>query len=253
MQTLEAFLVILAGLCFGSFATLASYRLPRGEGVVAGRSRCPSCNTSLGAKDLVPLFSWLIQKGRCRYCATRFSARYPIIELVTMLLFVTTYLLHGLSLASVLMMLMAVPLVVMVTVDLEHMIIPDEVHLALLVLALGYHAAQGTAPADVALGFVLMLALSLLLHHGYRRLRGKDGLGFGDVKFFAIAGIWLGLYPLVPFLLLAGLAGVATGLAWRVLGKGELFPFAPSLAAALWVSVQFPNIYKYLLYIDNIP
>jgi prepilin signal peptidase PulO-like enzyme (type II secretory pathway) len=252
MQMVEIILVLLFGLCFGSFATLAIYRLPRGDGIVAGRSRCPNCLTSLAARDLIPVLSWLLQKGRCRYCKTHFSSRYPLIELATASLFIITYLMHGISLASVLLMLMSVPLIVMVMVDLEHMIIPDEVHLALLVLALGYHAVVGTPPGSVALGFVVMLGVGLSLHYGYYYLRGRDGLGYGDVKFFTIAGIWLGLYPILPFLFLAGGFGVLTGLLWRVLGKGELFPFAPSLALALWVCVQFPELVNIMLYIDNI-
>ncbi len=252
MQLVEILLVLLLGLCFGSFVTLASYRLPRGDGVVAGRSRCPSCNTTLGARDLFPVFSWLLSKGHCRYCHTGISLRYPVIELVTALLFLIVYLAHGISFASMLLMLMSTALVIMVVVDLEHMIIPDEVHLALLVLALGYHAAVGTPPAQVAGGFAVMLALGMLLHHGYYYLRGREGLGFGDVKFFTVAGIWLGLWPLLPFLLIAGLLGVMTGLLWRALGRGDIFPFAPSLASSLWICALWPEITSTLLYIPNI-
>ena len=252
MQLLEIIFVILFGLCFGSFVTLASYRLPRAEGVVAGRSRCPSCKKTLHARDLFPVLSWLLSKGSCRYCHASISWRYPVIELLTAALFLIVYAVHGVSFASVLLMLMSATLVIMVVADLEHMIIPDEVHLALLVLALGYHAVMGTAPTQVAEGFAAMLMLGMLLHHGYYYLRGREGLGFGDVKFFAVAGIWLGLWPLLPFLLITGLLGVMTGLLWRWLGRGDIFPFAPSLALALWTCAVWPNIVIALFYMVNI-
>jgi prepilin signal peptidase PulO-like enzyme (type II secretory pathway) len=251
MQTVELFLVIVFGLCFGSFATLASYRLPRGGGIIAGRSRCPNCQKDILARDLIPVLSWLLRRGRCRHCQRYFSFRYPLIEIIAASLCVLVYVLHGISLASVLLMLMSVVLLVMVVVDMEHMIIPDEVHLALLILALGYHAAVGSPPGNVAAGFVIMLAAGLLLHHGYYYIRGRDGLGYGDVKFFALAGIWLGLLPLVPFLFIAGGLGVMTGLLWKIRGKGDLFPFAPSLAVALWVCILWPNLVNIMLFIDK--
>jgi len=241
---LEAVLVALAGLCFGSFITLASYRLPLEEDIVRKPSRCPKCGTSLRFIDLWPVLSWLLNKGRCRYCTAEISARYPLIELATAALFLLVYGFFGITAQSVILMLLVVLLLVMIIADLEHYIIPDQVHLALLPLGIVYHYVMVSDPEPLAAGLVSGGLIGLALHYGYRHLRKKEGLGFGDVKFFAVAGLWLGFKPIVPFLFIAGLLGVVTGLGWRVLRRGEIFPFGPALAVALFICVAFPEVSK---------
>jgi leader peptidase (prepilin peptidase)/N-methyltransferase len=135
-----------------------------------------------------------------------------------------------------------VALLVMIVADLEQYIIPDEVHYTLIPLGFAYHYVIGTAWSDVAGGFLIGGGIGLLLHYGYRILRKKDGLGFGDVKFLAVAGLWLGMLPIVPFLFFSGLLGVVFGLAWRALGKGPIFPFGPALAVSLFLCVAFPEL-----------
>jgi prepilin signal peptidase PulO-like enzyme (type II secretory pathway) len=95
------------------------------------------------------------------------------------------------------------------------------------------------------------MALGLLLHHGYRFLRKREGLGYGDVKFFSVAGLWLTPFPMVIFLFLAGVFGVVFGLLWRVLGKGEYFPFGPALAVSLAVCVLWPAAGSWFLQIGS--
>lgn len=239
---IETIFVVFSGLVFGSFITLASYRLPLGEGIIRGPSRCPSCRTSLGFKDLWPVLSWLAHKGCCRHCRARISVRYPLIELVTAGIFLLLYARYGLSPAGIMLAFFSVILLIMIVADFEHYIIPDEVHLALLPLGVIYHWLASSPLDAVAVSCAFGAALGLMLHHGYRFLRKKEGLGFGDVKFLAVAGLWLGnimLFP--PFLLFSGLLGIMTGLAWRALGLGERFPFGPALAAALFLCVAYPE------------
>lgn len=251
MQMVEWIFVIAIGLCLGSFATLASYRLPRGMGVITGRSHCPNCSKSLRAVELIPLMSWMISGARCKACKAPISVRYPLIELSAAMLCVIVYIVHGFSLPSILLMLASIMLLIMVISDIEQMIIPDEIHLALLVLGLGYHASMGSDPQNHAIAFIMMMGIGLLLHHGYYMIRGREGLGYGDVKFFAVAGLWLGILPVLPFLFLSGVLGVITGLLWKLRQKGEIFPFAPSLAIALWVCMIWPDISNTLLYMGN--
>ncbi len=238
----EFFLTVCVGLSFGSFVTLASYRLPLGEDIVVKPSRCPKCDTKLGFYDLWPVLTWLVTLGRCRYCKAAVPMRYPLTELATGIMFGVLYFKYGITFQSLLLALLWVVLMIMIVVDLEHYIIPDQLHYVLLPLGLGYNASIGTPWDDVLNGFMLGAGIGLTLHFGYRYLRGKEGLGFGDVKFMALAGIWLGLKPIVPFLFFAGIFGVATGLLWRALKKGPIFPFGPSLAVALYFCITFPEV-----------
>jgi len=233
--------VLFVGLALGSFVTLASYRLPLGEDITIKPSRCPKCDTKLRFLDLWPLLSWLYNKGKCRHCKTPVSARYPLTECATAIMCVLLYLKYGLTLQCLLLVLLWVTLMIMIVVDIEHYIIPDQLHYVLLPLALGYQFLIGTDPGVVVEGFLLGAGIGMALHYGYRHLRKKEGLGFGDVKFLAIAGVWLGVKPIVPFLFFSGIFGVITGLIWRMQGKGPVFPFGPSLAVAMFLCIVFPE------------
>ena len=242
MSIIEPFFILAVGLTFGSFVTLASYRLPRSEDIVIKPSRCPKCDTKLQFFDLWPVLSWVLTHGKCRHCHIPVSVRYPLTEIATASMFLLVYFCYGLTIHSALLALLWVALMVMIVVDLEHYIIPDQVHYVLLPFGLGYQLYSGTSFDDVLRGFLFGAGIGLALHYGYRHLRKKEGLGFGDVKFFAIAGIWLGFRPFIPFLFFSGIFGVITGLVWRALKKGPIFPFGPALAVALYACVAFPGI-----------
>lgn len=237
----EPLLMLSLGLAFGSFVTCASYRLPLAKDMIKTPSFCPCCDTKLGFRDLWPVLSWGLARGKCRHCSSTISVRYPLTELATAMVFLLIYGQFGLSAQTAILCLMSVALMVMVVVDLEHFIIPDTVHVVLIPLALAYHYILGSPWDEVAISTALMSALALFLHYGYSALRGRVMLGFGDVKFFAVAGLWLGLWPLLPFLFLSGLLGVVLGLGWRLLGRGEVFPFGPALAMALFICVLYKN------------
>lgn len=236
-------LVAAIGLVFGSFATLVSHRLVAGGGMVAARSRCPTCGTPLGVRDLVPVFSWAFSRGTCRHCHTAVHWRYPVIETATALAFLLVYWRAGPSAAGAVLALFALCLIIMTTVDFEHRILPDETQLATAALGILFHLALLHTPlVDILAGMLAGLFLGTALQKGYRWLRGRDGLGTGDVKFLCVAGIWLGAPGLAPLMLLSGVLGVLTALAWRMRGQGEYFPFGPALAAATFALVLFPEL-----------
>ncbi len=244
---IELIIVICAGLVFGSFISCASYRLPLELDVIKKPSYCPNCQTKLGFWDLFPIFSWLFSGGKCRHCATKISVRYPVIELITGALFTFLYLRYGLTPQGFILAGTVIMLMIMIVADLEHFIIPDCVHIMLLPLAITYHFVNGTFSSDILWGFGLMTGLALLLHYGYSALRGRTMLGFGDVKFFAIVGVWLDLSTIPAFLFISGILGVLLGLVWRVLGKGQVFPFGPALAIALFLCLTYPQITNFLI------
>jgi leader peptidase (prepilin peptidase) / N-methyltransferase len=238
----EWVIILFLGLSCGSFITLASYRLPRDEDIIFTPSRCTACNRSLKPRDLVPVFSWLANCMECRFCHKPVHWRYPMIEIITAGAFALIYARHGVSWEAGLLALLAIGLLIMIVADFEHYIIPDEVHYLLAPTGIAYRLFTGTHWFDVAAGFLLGLAIGLALRFGYQWLRKREGLGWGDVKFFAIVGLWLGVVPLVPFLFFAGLFGVLTALMWRSMGKGALFPFGPALALALFACVLYPEM-----------
>ena len=239
---LELFAVVAVGLCFGSFITVAAYRLPLGQEIVRTPSHCTGCDKRLGFRDLWPVLSWLFSKGRCRHCKAPVSMRYPLTELATASALLLVYSRYGVSPMAIVMMLMAIALLIMIVADLQYYVIPDAVHYMLLPLGLAYHYLRVSHGSDVIGGLAIGLGLGLSLHYGYIHLRKKDGLGFGDVKFLAVAGLWLGVQPIVPFLFFSGLFGIATGFLWQALKKGPIFPFGPALAVALFMCIVYPEI-----------
>lgn len=236
------FFAFALGAALGSFVTLASYRLPRGEEIVFRPSYCPACMTPLRALELFPILSWILQKGRCLNCKNPIHIRYPLIECALALTFTGIAWRYGVSLNAVCMALLATTLAIMIVTDFEHTIIPDGVQIALFGIAIIWHGMHHDAFLPFIAGAAGGLTLGLLLHYGYLIFRKKDALGWGDVKFFAGAGFWLAPDSYVMFLLIAGLMGTFTGLLWRAWGRGAIFPFGPALALSLFINVLFPDM-----------
>ncbi len=230
----------LLGLLLGSFASLIVYRWPRGEPVVTGHSRCTNCGHDLGVTDLIPVVSYALSRGKCRYCKVAISARYPIIEIIMAILFLLALVAAGPGLRTIILCLLAVGLVIITFIDLEFQIIPDEASLALAGTGIAYHALSDTridtfisAGAGALAGF----AIAWLLRIAFQRMKGREALGFGDVKFFAVAGLWTGINGLADFMMISGLAGIVFAAAWRWRGGDAVFPFGPALAAGLYTVV----------------
>lgn len=229
-------LVFLTGLAVGSFLNVCIYRIPRGQTVVTTPSHCFSCGTNLKPWDLVPVFSFLLQRGRCRYCGVKLSWQYPLVELLTGVLFVAAFYRWGLTWATPAMMVFFSMLIVTAVIDWYHQIIPDGVLLVggVLGLPLIYLQSLNKLKWGVA-GF---LAAGLLLY--LIAVISKDGMGGGDIKLAAVMGLYLGLKPVAVALLLAFMLGGVIGLALLVTGKKgpkDAVPFGPFLAlGALFTS-----------------
>lgn len=234
--------IAFVGACIGSFLTLATYRLPRDEKIGMTRSRCPRCNTTLGARDLVPMLSWVMSGGKCRHCKTKVSIRYPLTELACMAGALLSAYFFGFTLQAFAIAGLWWCIVAIIVTDLEHYIILDEVQIAIVLFGGLYHYALGTDMADVIRTAFLGLAIGLTLKYGFLYLRNKDGLGLGDVKLLFGVGVWLAdAASFVPFLFYAGILGVAFAGVWRLMGRGKIFPFGPALAAALLMCVILPG------------
>ncbi|MBL8660779.1 MAG: prepilin peptidase [Rhodospirillales bacterium] len=233
-------LALIAAPIVGSFLGVLVVRLPEGEGVVLGRSRCRSCNNPLGPVDLVPLFGWLLRRGRCRYCGARISLLYPAIEIAAILVVVwAAPVVPGDALwASA---ILGWTLVALAAIDLRVLILPDALTLPLAAIGLFmvWQMTPEALPSHVVgagLGWMSFRLLAAL----YARVRGRAGLGHGDAKLMAAAGAWVGwqaLPTVVLFAALAALAAVAlsAGVGRRIDATTRI-PFGPFLALGLWLT-----------------
>jgi leader peptidase (prepilin peptidase)/N-methyltransferase len=237
---------IFLGLCLGSFATALSWRLPRGVSVGAQRSKCPSCGRALGAADLVPVFSWLLLRGRCRTCKAPIGWRYPAIELGTLALCLAFFCRFGFSPPILALYALAPVALAIAVIDLDYKIIPNGLNIALLLLGAAALLVNAVAAADPvrfsetaltkAFGGLLLYGLaSLALRQGVMAVLKREPLGLGDVKFFAASGFWLGpgLEDFAHYLILSGVTGTCLALVWKKLHGEAEFPFGPALLAAL--------------------
>ncbi len=229
----------LLGLVLGSFVTMLSARLPAGGDLLGARSKCPQCHTALGVPDLVPVFSWLFLRGRCRHCAAPISRRYPVTELVMVMIAVLVAARLGATWEGLLVLLLGAVLLAMSVIDFEHGYLPDPLQVAAALLGGAFVILNGHWKSGLA-GAAVGLAVGLALRYGYCALRKRHGLGLGDVKLFAVAGLWLGVESLVSFFAIAGVLGILFGLVWRRAGGHAEFPFGPALCATLFLLLLFP-------------
>jgi len=226
----------LLGLFIGSFLNVCIDRLPQGQSIINPRSHCAACNHKLGILDLIPLFSYLWLRGRCRYCRAHIPLRLPIVEGVTGLLFTFLYWKFGLGLELGISLVYACLLTVIFVIDLENQLVLDKVIYPGMALALAFSffwPGLGVISSleGGALGLVAM-ALPFVI---YRR-----GMGMGDVKLGALVGLISG-YPLVVIaLLLSVITGglvAATLLIFRIKKRTDPIPFAPFLATSAMVTL----------------
>jgi leader peptidase (prepilin peptidase)/N-methyltransferase len=231
---LPALAVFLFGLAFGSFLNVCIHRIPRGLSVVRPRSACPGCGALIGARDNIPVLSWLLLGGRCRHCRASISPRYAAVELLTALLFLAFFLQHGLSLEALKFAAFGFLLLGLIFTDAEHKLLPDVLTLPGLMLGLAFsllvpvgdftvHFAAYWFPQALALPWRATSLLEALagaaagsgLIYGagafYLRLRGIEGMGLGDVKLMAMIGAFLGLPLTILTMFAASFAGALFG------------------------------------------
>lgn len=241
---LLASVVALIGLMIGSFLNVVIYRVPRKESVVAPRSRCPSCNTELRARDNIPVVSWLILRGRCRSCSNAISSRYPSVEVLTALLFAAIAVRFSDDPALPAFLFFVAVLVAVSAIDLEHYIVPNRIVIVALTVGLPLLAAiaviddRGADLRSALIGSVLASGGLFAMHLAYPR-----GMGMGDVKLALVLGLylgWLGLGEVFVGMFLGFLLGSIVGLGLMAAGlrtRSQHLPFAPFLAAGSLLTV----------------
>lgn len=247
MDIIAGIIVFLFGLVIGSFLNVCIIRLPEGRSVVSGRSSCPGCGAALSPADLVPLFSYLFLRWKCRRCGMRISPLYPAVESLTGILFALLFAAFGLSWRLPVYMALIAVLIAVAFIDWRTMTIPDGLIIALLVvgavqLAVTVFTGIFGSWLDYAIGFFAgglpLLLLALLIAYVFK----KEAFGGGDIKLMAAAGLVVGwrlvITSYVLGIILGGIAG-AVMLASGRKKRGDEMPFGPYLSVGIAASVFF--------------
>ena len=185
--------VLLVGMCIGSFLNVCIYRIPNGNSIVRPPSSCPVCNASIKWFDNLPVVSYILLRGRCRGCKTPISIRYPIVEMLTGIFAVITWMEFGPSPSTLIYFFFITTLLVITFIDIDHRIIPDIISLPCI--PLGF-AVSFVLPSinwiESLLGIALGGGSLLAIAWGYQLFRGKEGMGGGDIKLLGMIGAFIG-------------------------------------------------------------
>jgi leader peptidase (prepilin peptidase)/N-methyltransferase len=222
-------IVFVFGLVIGSFCNVVVYRLPQGKSIIAPGSQCRSCASSIRPWDNIPLLSYFLLMGQCRFCKEPISIRYPLVECISGVLFVLVYLKFGLSMTFIVYVLLTSTLVIVALIDLDHKIIPNAITLPGMVIGLGLSiGALPISPLFSLCGLMIGGAIFYLI-----ALVSKGGMGGGDIKLIAMIGAFLGLHGVLFTIFASSLLGSVVGLMLILLGKKgrkDRVPFGPFLS-----------------------
>ena len=233
------------GMVFGSFFNVCIYRIPLNLSVSKPSSHCPSCKHTLSPLDLVPIFSWIFLKGKCRYCGEKISVRYAIVELVTAVLFVLVFLRFGYTWVCLAMMAFVSVLLIVSMIDINYQIIPDSVLIfggvvgiisVIFELYVSWKSSL-IGLAVVPLPLLIIYFVAILIYK-------KEALGFGDIKLMAVVGLFLGwkigLLSLVLGIYLAGIYGIIL-LVFKKGKRSDIFAFGPFLCGGTLIALLLGN------------
>lgn len=243
------FQIFLLGLVIGSFLNVCVYRIPAGESVVSPPSRCRACGARLGPPDLVPVFSYLLTRGRCRHCGAAYPARYALVELATGGLFLWCFAVLGLGPDLAKALVLVCFLVVITFIDFDHQLIYDRVLIwlagagAAINLSFIYTPVWDSfvilpvSPLSMLAGGLLGGGVLLVI-----ALVTRGGMGGGDIKFAAALGLWLGWQQTVLLLFLSFVIGGVGSFALLALSlrkRKDFIPFGPFIAAGAFVTLLY--------------
>jgi leader peptidase (prepilin peptidase)/N-methyltransferase len=234
-------MVFILGLLIGSFLNVCIYRIPLGKDVIKGRSYCTSCNALIPWYCDIPLFSYIFLKGRCKDCGGKISLVYPIVELLNALLYLVVWYIYGLTLQALFIAILFSILVIISFIDLKHQIIPDG--LVILILILGIVNAvyivlvHGEPWYTFVIGFFAASVPLFILGLIY-----PDGMGGGDIKFMAAAGLFMGWKLVLLSLFIGAIYGGIVSLFIVIGKKGSMktaIPFGPMLSLGIVTCILF--------------
>ncbi|MDR3586649.1 MAG: prepilin peptidase [Desulfosporosinus sp.] len=245
-------IIFVFGLIIGSFLNVCIYRIPQGESIVSPPSHCPNCGTRLKPLDLIPLLSYLICRGKCRYCGLKISPRYLLVELLTGLVSVALFFKYGLTVDFAAFLFLTYILVAVFFIDLDHQIIPNQlvivglsggvilfVYNLFLPLQIYADHSWWNPLLGLVSGSGFLLAVSLI---GLAIYKGDEVMGMGDIKLFAPIGLFLGWRMTLLALFLAIILGGISSLVLILIGKAtrkSRIPFGPFIVTGVFITVMW--------------
>ncbi|HEY7497190.1 MAG TPA: prepilin peptidase [Vicinamibacterales bacterium] len=236
-MTLIGFAIL--GLAIGSFLNVCIHRLPSKSSIAQPPSSCPHCGYRLRWYDNIPVLSYAMLGGRCRQCKASISIRYPIVELLTMGIFVLHYVVFGLDILLVPRLLFACAMIVLFAIDLEHHLLPNVITLPGIVVGLAFSAMLPPGFLEAVIGVLAGGGILWLIGEAYYRYSGQEGMGGGDVKMLAMIGAFLGWKLVILTLVLSSLLGSMIGIAVIIARRGGMkyaLPYGTFLSLAALVA-----------------
>jgi leader peptidase (prepilin peptidase)/N-methyltransferase len=238
----------ILGLIIGSFLNVCIGRIPERQSLILPSSHCPVCNTPLKPLDLIPVFSWIFLKGRCRYCGTKISVQYLLVELLTGCLFLLNYIMLGMSINFLFSIIITSLLITISFIDFRHYIIPDVLNITLLITVVIFRIVIWNGNIlDPVLGLVAGGGLFLLIHI----LTKGRGMGLGDVKLIGVLGLYFGLAETMVTVGLSFIIGAVIMmvlLLTKIKKRKDQIPFGPYIALAAYFTMLFgPQILNWYL------
>lgn len=233
------------GICFGSFLNVLIYRLPNEISLIKPGSHCPHCKTPINFYDNIPILSYLILSAKCRRCHKSISIRYPLVEALAGALVVLAFFHFGFNIRGFETALLSLLFIPIFFIDLEHRIIPDQLDLPWILIGLGVSFIPGALIGwlDSLIGIVVGGGLFFLVMWLGEKVFRKEAMGFGDVKFAAMMGAFIGWKGLLLVLVLGSFIGSIVGVTLIILsgrrGKSTYVPFGPFLVVAAMTTIYF--------------
>ena len=202
---MDLIFVIILGALWGSFANVCIIRMPQGKGVIVGRSFCVKCNKKIQWFDNIPIISYLLLKFKCRNCKTKISFQYFLVETISLINFLVLYLIFGISLTTLLLIILSVVFLIIFFIDLKHYIIPNSLTYSMMILGFIKSFVPNLDPIfpnflNSLIGGLLGYGIIWSIIYFYRQFKKKEGMGLGDAKLFAVIGFWFGWIS-IPFVI----------------------------------------------------
>lgn len=253
METFYIIYFFLIGTIFGSFYNVVGYRLPNNMSLIKPGSHCPNCNHKLSPLELVPIFSYIIQGGKCKHCKKKIPIFYPCFEALTGLLFVVAYLIFGFTWNLLIALTFVSVLVIVILSDYKYMVIPDELLIVgglLIVIEQYFISGIDTVMIGLTSGVVAFLVMFCIKLFGDSLFK-KDSLGGGDIKLMAFIGLCLPLPISILPIFLGTFIALPISLLILAIKKDNVLPFGPylSIAALLLYFYQITpsEFYQFIL------